>query len=158
MPGDQAVHPLAFGRIPMPPRHRRHKPAFIDVHGVFAQAHEPLTKVEELFSSERVAVGIAQSFFTGHPQFSQRVPDTVPGDLELPCPFRLSLIGLCLHMPTQRLPIQLAGQAKAGTLVRQAARLEPVVHARLTDLEPLSRFGLAASTANKLHDPLAQIC
>ena len=43
------------------------------------------------------------------------------------------------------------GPARAGPLVGQAARLEPAVHARLTDLEPPSRFGLAASTANKLH-------
>ena len=75
----------------------------------------------------------------------------------MPRPFRLSLIGLCFHMPTSLLPIQLVGPARAGTLVHQAARLEPAVHARLTDLEPPSRFGLAASTTNKLHDPLAQI-
>ena len=98
MPGNQAVHALAFGCIPIPSCRRRHKPAFIDVHGVFTTTHEPLAKAEELFSSERVAFGIAQSFFMGHPQFSQRVPNTVPGDLEMPRPFRLSLIGLCFHI------------------------------------------------------------
>ncbi len=34
----------------------------------------------------------------GHPQFAQRVPDTVPGDLEMPRPFRLCPIGMVLHM------------------------------------------------------------
>jgi hypothetical protein len=67
MPGNQAVHALAFGCIPIPSCRRRHKPAFIDVHGVFTTTHEPLAKAEELFSSERVAFGIAQSFFYGSP-------------------------------------------------------------------------------------------
>lgn len=51
LPGHQAVHTLAFGGIPIPPCRRRHKPTFIDVHGVFATAHESLAKAEELFSS-----------------------------------------------------------------------------------------------------------
>ncbi|WHZ29933.1 MAG: hypothetical protein OJF51_004735 [Nitrospira sp.] len=34
----------------------------------------------------------------GHPQLAQRVPDTVPGDVEMPRPFRLRPIGMGLHM------------------------------------------------------------
>ena len=142
----------------MLPGRRRHKPAFIDVHGVFAAAYEPLAKTETLLAPQGGAFGIPQSFFMGHPRLAQRVPDTVPGDLELPRPFHLRPIGMGLHMIASLLPIQLAGPARAGTLVGQAARLEPAVHTRLTDLESPSRFGLAASTENKPHNPLAQIC
>jgi hypothetical protein len=76
----------------------------------------------------------------------------------MPRPFRLRPIGMVRHMTAYLLPIQLAGPARARTLVGQAARLEPAIHTRLTDLEPPSRVGLAASIANKRHNPLAQIC
>lgn len=98
MSRDQAVHTLAFGGIPIPPCRRRHTPAFIEVHGVFAAAYEPLAKTEKLLATQGVAFGIAQSFFMGHPQLAQRVPDTVAGDVELPRPFRLRAIGMGLHM------------------------------------------------------------
>jgi hypothetical protein len=67
MPGDQAVHPLAFGCLPIPPRRRRHTPTFIDGHGVFAAAYDPLAKTEKLRAPPGVAFGIAQSFFYGSP-------------------------------------------------------------------------------------------
>lgn len=75
----------------------------------------------------------------------------------MPRPFCLRPIGMFLDMTAQRVPIQRAGPARARTLVRQAARLEPAIHTRLPDLEPPSRFGLAASSADKLDNPLAQI-
>lgn len=72
-------------------------------------------------------------------------------------PFRLCPIRMGFHMPTQGFPIQLARPLWAGAFVCHTAGLEPAIHAGLTDLEPPSRFGRAASTTNKLHDPLAQI-
>jgi len=38
MPGDQTVHAVALRRIPIPPRRRRGKAAFIDMNGLFAAA------------------------------------------------------------------------------------------------------------------------
>ena len=65
MSRDQAVHTLAFGGIPIPPRRRRHKPAFIDVDGLFSAAHESLAKAEKPLAPQGIAFGIAQSFFYG---------------------------------------------------------------------------------------------
>ncbi len=76
----------------------------------------------------------------------------------MPRPFRLCAIGMSRHMTAQLLPIQLARTARAWALVGDTARLEPAVDARRTHLKPPRRFGLAASTANTRHDPLAQIC
>ena len=67
MPGNQAVHALAFRGIPIAPRRRRGKPTFIDVDGLFAAAQEPLAQTEEPFSLKRVALMVPQSFFYGSP-------------------------------------------------------------------------------------------
>ncbi len=75
----------------------------------------------------------------------------------MPCPLRLGLIRMDVHMTAQRVPIQVAGPLWAGTLVRHLAGLEPPVDAGLADLESPSRLGLAATTANKIHHPLTQI-
>ena len=81
----------------------------------------------------------------------------MPGYLEMPRPLRLCPIGMGFHMTAQLLPIQLVGTARAWALVGQAARLQPAVHAGLTHLEPLSRFGLATTVAHKIHHPLTQV-
>ncbi len=90
-------------------------------------------------------------------QSSQRVPDAMPGDVEMPRPFCLGAIRVFRYMTAQVLPIQLARTARAWTFVGDAARLEPAVHAGLTHLEPPSRFGLTATASDKIDDPLAQI-
>lgn len=156
MPGDQAVHPLAFGSIPF----RR---AVDDTH-----PHSPMytgylprrtnrSRGRRNCLRHRGRVRNSPVFFMGHPQLAQRIPDTVAGNVEMPRPFRLSAINMDLHMAAHLFPIQLARPARAGTLVDPAARFEPAVHARRINLEPPSRFGPAASTANKLHNPLSQI-
>lgn len=75
----------------------------------------------------------------------------------MPSPFCLRPIRVFLYMMAQRVPIQLVGPLGTRALVGHAARLQPTVHARLTHLIPPSRFGLAATTSNKLHHPLTQI-
>ena len=75
----------------------------------------------------------------------------------MPRPFCLRPIGMILHMTASLLPIQLVGLARAGALVRQAARLEPAIHTRLSHPESPSRFGLASTASDNIHDPLAQI-
>jgi len=90
-------------------------------------------------------------------QFSQRVPDAMPGDVEMPRPLRLCPIRMDFHMTEQGVPIQFVGPLWAGALVRQAARLEPAIHARLAHPELPSRLGLAATAPDKIHHPLAQI-
>ncbi len=75
----------------------------------------------------------------------------------MPCPLRLCPIGMGFHMTAQLFPIQLVGTARAWTRVADAPGLEPPVHAGLTHLEPPSRFGLATTTAHKIHHPLTQI-
>ena len=75
----------------------------------------------------------------------------------MPSPFCLRPIRMFLYMTAQRVPIQLVRPLWTGAFVGHAARLQPAVHARLAHLIPPSRFGLAATTANKLHHPLAQI-
>lgn len=93
----------------------------------------------------------------GDLQAAQRVPDAIPGNLEVPRPFSLGLIRMDVDMTTEVLPIQLVGTARAGTLVGQAPWLEPAVHAGLPYLKPPSRFGLAATTTHKIHHPLTQV-
>ena len=63
MPGNQAIHALAFRRVPIAPHRRRRQPAFIDVDGLFAASQEPFSKTEEASSSERVAFLVAHPFF-----------------------------------------------------------------------------------------------
>lgn len=154
MSRDQAVHTLAFGGIPISPCRRRHKPAFIDVHGVFAAAYEPLVKTEKLLATQEVAFGIAQSFVYGSPPTCAARSRYSGGRRGTAAPVPLACDRDGLPHDRVTVPNPACG---AGTLVGQAARREPAVHARLTNLEPPSRFGLAASTANKLHNPLAPI-
>ena len=75
----------------------------------------------------------------------------------MPRPLRLCPIWMDVHMTAQGFPIQFMGPLWAGALIRQAARLEPAVHAGLTDLESPSCFGLAAPAAHTIHHPLTQI-
>ena len=75
----------------------------------------------------------------------------------MPSPFCVCPIRVFLYMTAQRVPIQLVGPLWTGALVGHAARLQPAVDARLTHLKPPSRFGLAATTSNKIHHPLPQI-
>ena len=93
----------------------------------------------------------------GHGQFVESIPDAMPGDLEMPCPFCLGPIRMRCHMTAQRFPIQCTRPVRARTLVHHTAGLEPAVDAGLTHLESPSGLGLAAPTADKLHHPLAQI-
>lgn len=63
MPGNQAIHALAFRRVSIAPHRRRRKPAFINVDGLCAASQEPFAKTEEPSSSERVAFLVAHPFF-----------------------------------------------------------------------------------------------
>ena len=90
-------------------------------------------------------------------QFSQRVPDAMPGDVEMPRPLRLCPIRMDFHMTAQGFPIEFVGPLWAGALVRQAPRLEPAIHTRLPHPESPSRLGLAATIPDKIHHPLTQI-
>ena len=81
----------------------------------------------------------------------------MPGDLEMSGLFHLGLIRLDVHMTAQRVPIQLAGPLRAGTLICHPAGLEPPVDAGLAYLESPSRHSLAATTSNKIHHSLTQI-
>lgn len=76
---------------------------------LFAAAKEPLTKAQKPSSLQRVALVVAHRFFPSHRQFVQRVPDAMPGDLEMPRPFLLRHIVMLFNMAAQRFPIQLAG-------------------------------------------------
>jgi hypothetical protein len=96
-------------------------------------------------------------FFIGHLQSLERMPNTMPGDLEVSRPLCLCPIGMDVHMPTQGFPVQLARPLRAGAFVRHTARLEPAIDAGLAHLESPSRLGLAATAPDKLHHPLAQI-
>ncbi|MFO0779435.1 MAG: hypothetical protein U0223_17745 [Nitrospira sp.] len=75
----------------------------------------------------------------------------------MPRPLRLCPIGMDFHMTAQGIPLQLVGPLWARTLVRHAPGLEPAVDAGLTDLEPPSRLGFAATAPDKTHHPLTQI-
>ena len=75
----------------------------------------------------------------------------------MPRPLRLCPIRMDFHMTEQGFPIQFVGPLWAGALVRQAARFEPAIHARLAHPESPSRLGLAATAPDKIHHPLAQI-
>ena len=93
----------------------------------------------------------------GDLQSVQCVPNAMARHLEMPRPFRLGSVGMSLHLTTQGFPIQLARPLWAGTFVRHTAGPEPAIHAGLADLEAPSRLGLAATTPDKIHDPLTQI-
>ena len=74
------------------------------------------------------------SFFRGHGEFVESVPDAMSGDLGMSPSFGLCSIGMSPHMTTQVLPIERARTARTGALVDEAVRLEPSVHAGLTHL------------------------
>lgn len=65
LPGDQAVHAVTLRCVPIPPRRRRRKPAFIDMDGSFATAKEPLAQAQELFPLLRIALLVPDPFFYG---------------------------------------------------------------------------------------------
>jgi len=65
MPGNQAIHALAFGRVPIPSRRRRGKAAFIDMDGLFAAANEPFSQAQEPFPLLRITFLVAHPFFYG---------------------------------------------------------------------------------------------
>jgi hypothetical protein len=67
LPGDQAVHAVALRCVPIPPRGRRRKPAFIDMDGSFAAAKEPLAQAQEVFPLLRIALLVPDPFFYGSP-------------------------------------------------------------------------------------------
>ena len=66
--------------------------------GLFAAANEPLAKAQEPSALPRVAFLVAHPFFTGHRQFMQRVPDAMPGDVEMPGPFGLCHIAVFFNL------------------------------------------------------------
>lgn len=68
------------------------------MNGLFAMAKEPFTQAQKLFPLLRVAFLVAHPFFMGHGQLVECVPDAMPGDLEMPCPLRLCLIRMDVHM------------------------------------------------------------
>ena len=127
------------------------------MNGLFATAKEPFPQAQELFPLLRITLAVAHPFFMGHGQFMECIPDALPGDLEMPRPFCLGPIRMRCDMLAQRVPIQFTRPLRAGTLVADATGLEPAIDARLTHLEPPSRFGLATPTAPKIHHPLTQI-
>jgi len=65
LPGDQAVHAVALRCVPIPPRRRRCKPAFIDMDGAFAAANESLAQAQELFTLLRIAFVVPDPCFYG---------------------------------------------------------------------------------------------
>lgn len=62
LPGVQAVHAVAFRRVPIPPRRRRLKSAFVDMDGMFATAKEPFAKAQELFMLLWIAFVVPDPF------------------------------------------------------------------------------------------------
>ena len=107
MSGDESVHALALRRVPILPRCRRRKATFIGMDRPFATAKEPFPQAQEPFTLLKIASWYP-SFFIGHLQSLERMPHTMPGDLEISRPFPLCPIRMDFYMRPQGFPIQLA--------------------------------------------------
>lgn len=65
MPGDEAVHALALGGVPIAPCRRRRKATFIDMDRLFAVTKKPLAPAQELSALARVTFLVPNPFFYG---------------------------------------------------------------------------------------------
>ena len=71
MPGDQAIHPLPLRGIPVPPRGRRGKAAFVDVDRSLTAANKPLPQAQKVFSLLRITLAVPDPFFYGSRPISE---------------------------------------------------------------------------------------